>query len=107
MCEPAKVGAMQTMLRPDSKGRIGIDSLARRLRERLGGRPISGYAAEVTDDGTIVLRPRIEVDADEAATMVLATDDRDALLEALAHPPRANARLKAAMRRHHKTVVGA
>ena len=98
---------MQTMLRPDSKGRIGIDSLARRLRERLGGRPISGYAAEVTDDDTIVLRPRIEVDADEAATMVLATDDRDALLEALAHPSRANARLKAAMRRHHKTVVGA
>jgi hypothetical protein len=98
---------MQTMLRPDNKGRIGIDSLTRRLRERLGGRPISGYAAEVTDDGTIVLRPRIEVDADEAATLVLGNDDRDALLAALARPPRAAPRLKAAMRRHRKTVVSA
>ena len=98
---------MTTMLRPDSKGRIGIDALARRLRERLGGRPISGYAAEVTDDATIVLRPRIEVDADEAATLVLGNDDRDDLLAALAHPPRANRRLKAVMRRHSKTVVSA
>jgi hypothetical protein len=93
-----------TTLRPDAKGRIGIAAIARQLQERLGGRTISGYTAEVTNDGTIVLRPRVEVDAEEASTLVLAAADRDAFLQALSSPPAPNAALRAAARAHAHAV---
>ena len=96
----------QLILRPDSKGRIGLGSLTRDLEERfIGGRAISGYAAEITPQGTIVLRPRVEVDADQASTLVLGDADRDAFLSALAKPPAPSDRLRAARRRHEKRVA--
>ena len=98
---------MATVLRPDAKGRIGLESLTRLIRERFGGKTISGYSAEITDEGAILLRPRVEVDAEQAATLVLSTRDRDALLDAIAKPPRPGARLRAAARRHRRNVSGA
>jgi len=94
-----------TVLRPDAKGRVGLDSLTRLLRQRYGGQPISGYAAEITADGTIVLRPRVEVDAEQAATLVLTTRDRDVFLDALAKPARPAAPLRAAAKRHGKNIA--
>lgn len=93
-----------TILRPDAKGRIGLDSLTKVIRERFGGRPISGYSAEITAEGAILLRPRVEVEAEDAVTLVLTGRDRDALLDALAKPAKPVARLQAAARRHRKNV---
>jgi hypothetical protein len=93
-----------TVLRPDAKGRVGLESLTRLLRERFGGQPISGYAAEITPDGTIVLRPRVEVDADQAATLVLTARDRELFLEAVATPAKPAARLRGAARRHRRNI---
>lgn len=95
------------ILRADAKGRVGLESLTRLVRARFGGLSISGYSAEVTDDGAIVLHPRVEVGAEEAATLVLGNRDRDAVLAALASPPRPNARLRAAARRHRKNFSAA
>ena len=100
-------GAMASasaILRPDAKGRVGLDAFTRRLRERFGGRPISGYAAEITAGGEIVLRPRIEIDAEASATLLLDDEDRDALLAVLAKPPRPSAALRAALRAHRRSV---
>jgi hypothetical protein len=97
---------MSAILRPDAKGRVGLESLTRVLRERLGGQPISGYTAEITSDGAIVLHPRVEVDAAEAATLVLGTRDRDALLAALASPPKPAAKLRDAAKRHRRNIAG-
>jgi hypothetical protein len=94
------------ILRPDAKGRVGLESLTRILRERLGGQPISGYAAEITPDGALLLHPRIEVEAAEAATLVLGAQDRDALLAALASPPKPTPRLREAARRHRRKIAG-
>jgi len=91
---------MAVLLRPDAKGRVGIDALSRRLKERFGGRPISGYSADITADGAILLRPRVELDAEEAGFLVLADRDRDAFVNALSNPPRPGARLRTAARRH-------
>ena len=96
----------ETILRPDAKGRVGLASLAKLLQERFTGRPISGYAAEITPDGAILLRPRVEVDAGEAATLILGDADRDAFLAALADPPPPNDRLRAAAERHGRHVRG-
>ena len=95
---------MNVLLRPDAKGRVGIDSLSRRLKERYGGRAISGYSAEITADGAILLRPRVEVPAEEAGILLLADKDRDAFVAALADPPRPSAQLAAAARRHRKLI---
>jgi hypothetical protein len=93
-----------TILRPDAKGRIGLESLTKVVRERFGGRMISGYSAEVTAEGAILLRPRVEVEAEQAATLVLTGRDRDALLDALAKPAKPAARLRAAAKRHRKNI---
>src|SRR5688572_25722772 len=94
-----------TILRPDAKGRVGLESLTRLLRERYGGKPISGYSAEISADGTIVLRPRVEVDAEDAATLILTERDRDAFLDALAKPSKPGARLRAAAKRHGRNII--
>jgi hypothetical protein len=95
---------LTAILRPDAKGRIGLDSLTRALRQRFGGKAISGYSAEITADGAIVLRPRVEVDANDAGTFVLSARDRDAFLAALAHPPRPTRALRSAMSLHRRIV---
>lgn len=89
-------------LRPDAKGRVGINALARQLQDRLGGQTISGYTAEITADGAILLRPRVEVDAEEASTLILGSEDREAFLQALASPPPPNAALKTAAGAHRR-----
>jgi hypothetical protein len=96
--------ASEIIVRPDAKGRVGLATLTKILREQFTGRPISGYAAEITPDGAIVLRPRVEVDAAEAATLILDDSDRDAFLAALADPPVPNDRLRAAVQRHGRQV---
>ena len=63
---------------------------------------ISGYAAEITPDGAILLRPRVEVAAERAATLILSDADRDAFLEALADPPEPNDLLRSAAKRHKR-----
>ena len=93
-----------TILRPDSKGRVGLESLTRLVREHFGGQPISGYTAEITTDGAIVLHPRMEVDAGQASTLVLTARDRDLFLEALAKPAMPVAPLRAAAKRHRKNI---
>ena len=95
---------MAVVLRPDAKGRVGIDSLSRQIKERFGGRPISGYSAEITPDGAILLRPRVELPAEEAGLLLLADRDRDAFVDALSDPPPPSARLSAAARRHRKLI---
>ncbi len=94
------------ILRPDNKGRVGLGSLTKRLEERFTGRAISGYAAEITPDGAIVLRPKVEVDAEQASTLILEEADRDAFLDTLAKPPAPSKRLRAARRRHDQWVDG-
>ena len=94
----------QVILRPDSKGRIGLGSLTRDIEERFTGWAISGYAAEITAEGTIVLRPKVEVDAEQASTLILEEAVRDAFLAALAKPPAPSERLKAARRRLERWV---
>ena len=96
--------ASDIILRPDAKGRIGLASLARILQKRFAGRPVSGYAAEITPDGAILLRPRVEVDAAHAATLILSDSDRDAFLDALEHPPAPCDRMHAAAKRHDREV---
>lgn len=95
---------MAVLLRPDAKGRVGIDSLSRRLRERLGGRAISGYSADITTDGAILLRPHVELPAEDAGFLILNNRDRDAFLQALSKPPQPGLRLKAAARRHRHLI---
>ena len=92
------------ILRPDAKGRVGLDNLLRRAREYLGGVPIAGLAAEVASDGTITLRPRIEVDAEAAQVLQVSQRDADAFADALSHPPKPNAALRTAAKRWAKTV---
>ncbi|HAT11846.1 MAG TPA: hypothetical protein DCS97_14935 [Planctomycetes bacterium] len=92
------------VLRPDTKGRVGLDSLLRRAREYLGGVPIAGLAAEVSSDGTITLRPRVEVAAETAHVLRLSDKDAAAFSDALAHPPKPNAALRKAAQRWNKTV---
>lgn len=92
------------ILRPDAKGRVGLDSFTRLLRQRFGGKAISGYSAEITTDGAIVLRPRVEVDAHDAGTFVLSAKDRDAFLAALARPARPTRALRSALSLHRRTV---
>lgn len=58
--------------------------------------PIAGLAAEVHADGSIVLRPRIEVDAREANILRLTASDADAFSRALERPPKANRHLRKA-----------
>ena len=94
-----------TILRPDAKGRVGLASLARLLEQRFAQHRISGYAAEITPDGSILLRPRVELDVEDAATLVLSDADRDAFLDALANPPEPNDRLRAAAERHRNQVL--
>ncbi len=89
-----------TTLRPDAKGRVGLGALAKQLQELLGGQAISGYTAEISPDGAIILRPRVEVSAEEASTLILGEEDRARLLQALERPPAPNAALKAAARAH-------
>lgn len=68
----------RAILRPDAKGRVGLASLARILEQRFTQHRISGYAAEITPDGAILLRPRIELGVEDASTLVLSDADRDA-----------------------------
>jgi len=75
------------------------------LQEQWTERPISGYTAEITSHGAILLRPRVEVDAGRAATLILDDCDRDAFLAALADPPAPNDRLRAAAERHGREVT--
>ncbi len=93
------------VLRPDAKGRVGLDSLLRRAREMLGGVQIAGLAADVASDGTITLRPRVEVDAETAQVLRVSQRDAEAFAAALAHPPKPNAALRAAARRWAKTAA--
>jgi hypothetical protein len=92
------------LLRPDAKGRVGLDSLLRRAREYLGGVQIAGLAAEVASDGTITLRPRIEVDAETAQVLRVSQRDAEAFAEALAHPPKPNPAMRTAAKRWSKSV---
>ena len=94
----------ETILRPDAKGRIGLGAIAKLLQERFTGRPVSGYTAEITADGAILLRPRVEVDAEQAATLILDDSDRDAFLTALDNPPPPGDRLRKAAERHRQQV---
>lgn len=94
----------ETILRPDAKGRVGLASLSRLIEERFTRRRISGYAAEITPDGSILLRPRVEYDAEEASTLILSDADRDAFLDALGNPPDPDDRLRAAVKRHRDQV---
>jgi hypothetical protein len=93
------------ILRPDAKGRVGLDSLLRRAREALGGLPIAGLAAEVASDGTITLRPRVEVDAETAQVLRVSQRDAEAFAEALAHPPKPNAAMRTAAKRWSKSIA--
>ena len=95
----------ETILRPDAKGRVGLASLARLLEQRFTRHRISGYAAEITPDGSILLRPRVELDVEEASTLVLGDADRDAFLDALGNPPEPNDRLRAAAERHRNQTT--
>jgi uncharacterized protein (DUF1778 family) len=61
-------------------------------------------AAEVASDGTITLRPRVEVDAETAQVLRLSDKDAAAFSDALAHPPKSNAALRKAAQRWEKTV---
>jgi hypothetical protein len=96
---------VETILRPDSKGRVGLGSFTKALEEKFAGRAISGYAAEITDDGTIVLRPKVEVDAEQASTLILGAEDRDAFLSAIADPSPPSEALRAARKRHRRWVA--
>jgi hypothetical protein len=95
----------ETILRPDARGRIFLGSLTRQLEEQYVGRPISGYVAEITPDGAILLRPRVEVDARQAATLILDDADRDAFLAALADPPVPSEAMRAAVERHRRRTA--
>ena len=95
----------ETILRPDAKGRVGLASLARLLEQRFTRQRISGYAAEITPDGSILLRPRVEFDVEETSTLVLSDADRDAFLDALEDSPEPDDRLRAAAERHRHQVV--
>ncbi|MBN1417240.1 MAG: hypothetical protein JXP34_00600 [Planctomycetes bacterium] len=95
----------ETILRPDAQGRIDLGSFARHLEERFLGCSISGYAAEITADGAILLRPRVGVDAGDAATLILDDADRDAFLAAVEDPPMLNDALHAAALRHRRNTV--
>jgi len=96
----------ETILRADAKGRIALGPLTRQLEESFFGRRISGYAAEITPDGAILLRPRVEVDAEQAPTLILDDADRDTFLAALADPPVPNESMRAAVERHRRSTVG-
>jgi hypothetical protein len=112
LSHPANIVTMATasilrtpvVLRPDTKGRVGLDSLLRRAREYLGGVQIAGLAAEVASDGTITLRPRVEVDAETVQVLRVSQRDAEAFAEALSHPPKPNAALRTAAKRWSKTV---
>ena len=91
------------ILRPDAKGRVGLDSLLRRARDYLGGLPIAGLAAEVQSDGTITLRPRIEVDAATARVLRLSARDGEAFAAALERPAKPNAALRKAAARWRRS----
>lgn len=93
------------ILRPDAKGRVGLGSLSRILEERYSIERISGYSAEITPDGAILLRPRVEFDIRDAPTLVLEDADRDALLDALEIPTEPADRLRAAAKRHRDQVI--
>jgi hypothetical protein len=95
----------ETILRPDAKGRVGLASLAKKLEGQLGGLPISGYSAQITPDGAILLKPRVEMDADEASVFILSDADRDALLAALGSPPSPSEPLRAAAEAHRQRVA--
>lgn len=92
------------VLRPDTKGRVGLDSLLRRAREYLGGVPIAGLAAEVASDGTITLRPRVEVDAETAQVLRVSQRDAEAFAAALEHPPKPNTAMRTTAKRWSKSV---
>jgi len=51
------MGTPEKILRPDSKGRITLGNLAK---------GVSGFKYEINDDGCIVLKPQIEISANEA-----------------------------------------
>lgn len=95
---------VENILRPDAKGRIGLAGLARQLEDRFVGRAISGYSAEITPDGAILLRPRVEMDAELAATLLLDEADRDAFFAALADPRAPSEAWSAAVERHRRTA---
>lgn len=92
-------------LRPDAKGRVGLGSLTQKLEQRLNNRQISSYEASLTEDGNILLRPRVEVDAELASTLTLSNEDRDALLHALADPPPFKGKLSASLERYRAEVI--
>lgn len=96
--------ATETIVRPDAKGRVGLGSYLRRIATQLGRMP-SGFAAELTDDGAIMLRPRVEVAADEASTLVLSVADRDRLLAAIDGAVAPNQALLQA-KAQHDTMAG-
>jgi len=95
--------ATETIVRPDAKGRVGLGSYLRRIATQLGRMP-SGFAAELTGDGAIMLRPRVEVAADEASTLVLSVADRDRLLSAIDGVAAPNPALLQAKGQHDATV---
>ncbi len=84
------------LLRPDSKGRIGVSALVRVLEERYVGYQISGFVAELQMNDTIVLRPRVELDPSEIPTIALAKQDWDAFTQAVEKPAEPSDTLKAA-----------
>jgi hypothetical protein len=100
----ATISRTPVVLRPDTKGRVGLDSLLRRAREYLGGVHIAGLAAEVASDGTITLRPRVEIDAETAQVLRVSQQDAEAFAAALEHPPKPNAAMRTAARRWSKSV---
>jgi Protein of unknown function (DUF1778) len=91
------------VLRPDAKGRVGLESLLKRSRELLGGASIAGLTAKVRPDGSIVLRPRVEVGAREA-NVRLSAADADRFVRALERPPKASPHLLKARARWRKDV---
>jgi hypothetical protein len=94
-----------TILRPDSKGRIGLRAFTQRLERRFNIQSISGYEASLTEDGSILLRPKTEFDAETASVLLLADADRDAFMQALENPPSPNEKMRAAFARHHASVA--
>ena len=97
--------ATKTMLYPDSQGRIELGSLIQQLKDQLGSH-ISGFSAELTDDGAIILQPCLAMAAAEPNTLVLQNTDRDQFVTALeAIVPKPNAALRKAQQNHRKTVL--
>ena len=97
----------EKLLHPDSKDRVGLGSLLRLTQDRLGGRAPSSFVAQLLEDNTIVLRPRVEVDPEEFQGLALSEADRDAFIEALRKPPAPSKKLKAAFRRYKERARGA